>query len=142
MEKLELFLKKNKIVKENILYPATAAILDENGNPVEWELRAVSTKENNLLIEESTKYTVAENGEIIPTFDNNLYVKKLVAAAVVYPDLHNRSLQDSYGVMTPEDLLEAIVDYPEEFNMLAKKVKEQNGIGKKNEAKEIKEAKN
>lgn len=142
MEKFELFLKKNKIVKENILYPATAAIVDENGNPVEWELRAVSTKENNLLIDESTKYTVAENGDVVPAFDNNLYVKKLVAAAVVYPDLHNRALQDSYGVMTPEDLLEAIVDCPEEFNLLAKKVKEHNSAGKKNEARETNEAKN
>ena len=142
MEKFELFLKKNKIVKENILYPATAAIVDENGNPVEWELRAVSTKENNLLIDESTKYTVAENGDVVPAFDNNLYVKKLVAAAVGYPDLHNRALQDSYGVMTPEDLLEAIVDCPEEFNLLAKKVKEHNGTGKKKEARETNEAKN
>lgn len=53
MEKLELFLKKNKVKRENIQYPATTSLVDENGEPLLWELRAVTTKENNKLVDEA-----------------------------------------------------------------------------------------
>lgn len=29
------------------------------------------------------------------------YLAKMVVSSVVYPDLYDRELQDSYGVMTP-----------------------------------------
>jgi nicotinate phosphoribosyltransferase len=35
---------------------------------------------------------------------------KQVVASLVYPDLHNAELQDSYGVKDPEDLLFAMLD--------------------------------
>lgn len=142
MEKLELFLKKNKVEREHIQYPATVSLTDENGEPLLWELRAVTTKENHRLMEESVRYIGQEDGETTTKLDSVAYTKAFVAAAVVFPDLHNKALQDSYGVMTPEELLDEMVDSPDEFNNLAKKVKELSGISKKQETAEILEAKN
>lgn len=71
-----------------------------------------------------------------------MYTRAFITAAVVFPDLHNKALQDSYVVMTPEELLEEMIDSPDEFAALAKKVKELSGISKKQEAAEVSEAKN
>lgn len=142
MEKLELFLKKNKVKRENIQYPATTSLVDENGEPLLWELRAVTTKENNKLVDEAVRYIGQADGETKATLDNAVYTRAFITAAVVFPDLHNKTLQDSYGVMTPEELLEEMIDSPDEFAALAKKVKELSGISKKQEAAEVSEAKN
>ncbi len=142
MEKLELFLKKNKVKRENIQYPATTSLVDENGEPLLWELRAVTTKENNKLVDEAVRYIGQADGETKATLDNVVYTRAFITAAVVFPDLHNKALQDSYGVMTPEELLEEMIDSPDEFAALAKKVKELSGISKKQEAAEVSEAKN
>ena len=142
MEKLELFLKKNKVKRENIQYPATTSLVDENGEPLLWELRAVTTKENNKLVDEAVRYIGQADGETKATLDNAVYTRAFITAAVVFPDLHNKALQDSYGVMTPEELLEEMIDSPDEFAALAKKVKELSGISKKQEAAEVSEAKN
>jgi hypothetical protein len=41
-----------------------------------------------------------------------------MCAAIVNPDLNNVELQNSYGVMTPEELLKEMVDSPAEYNDL------------------------
>ena len=47
MSNLSLFLKKNKVQKENTFYAATKSLCDEKGNPLKWELKAITTKEND-----------------------------------------------------------------------------------------------
>lgn len=34
----------------------------------------------------------------------------MIVKSTVFPDLYDKELQDSYGVMTPEDLVYAMVD--------------------------------
>lgn len=48
-------------------------------------------------------------------FNTSQYLSKLIVASTVVPDLYDKELQDSYGVMTPEDLLYAIVDDAGEY---------------------------
>lgn len=43
------------------------------------------------------------------------YLAKMIVASTVYPDLYDKELQDSYGVMTPEELLYAMVDNAGEY---------------------------
>ena len=63
-----------------------------------------------------------------PKLNASLYLRKLIAASVVYPDLYDAELQDSYGVCTPEELLYAMVDDPGEYNDLAAFVQKLNGF--------------
>lgn len=54
-----------------------------------------------------------------PKVKTSEYLAKMIAASVVYPDLYDKELQDSYGVMTPEDLVYAMVDNAGEYQELS-----------------------
>ena len=69
------------------------------------------------------------------------YLSKMIVASTVYPDLYDKELQDSYGVMTPEDLVFAMVDNPGEYNNLGEWIQKFQGFTKTFEEK-VDEAKN
>lgn len=121
--KLKLFLKENKIKKENVFYAATDTMKDENGESVKWELRCVSSDEDERIREECLKE--AKRGIRL---DYNLYLKKLAVASVVEPPLYNATLQDSYGVRSPEELLLKLLDKPGEYQEFLKMVQKINGF--------------
>ena len=130
MSNLSLFLKKNKKVKENITYPATKSLVDENGKPLEWVIKPLTTKENNELRDQCT-YEVPVKGKpnmFRPKIDTNLYIAKMIVASVVEPNLYNAELQDSYGVKTPEDLIMEMIDDPGEYNDFAAFIQKFNGF--------------
>lgn len=60
--------------------------------------------------------------------DSKNYIAELIASAIVFPDLLDADLQDSYGVKTPTELLKEMVDDPEEYNKLAEFIQEFNGL--------------
>lgn len=49
MSGLSRFLKKNKVQKQNAKYAATRTLVDEDGKPLEWELRPLSTRESEQI---------------------------------------------------------------------------------------------
>jgi len=138
MSNFEQFMRKNKVKIENVKYPATASLQDENGEPLLWEFRAVPTKERHALTDECTHLTEVD-GKQMQTVDNAEFLRKLVATATVYPNLRDKELQDSYGVMTPEDLVVEMVDCAQEFSALADLI---NNHGKVDLNAEVAEAKN
>ncbi|MBS5822404.1 MAG: hypothetical protein KID00_00855 [Clostridium argentinense] len=130
MSNLSLFLKKNKIQKENTTYAATKSLLDEQGNPLLWTIKPLTTKENED-IRESCTIEVQVKGKpnlFRPKLNTSAYITKMVVASIVEPNLYNAELQDSYGVKTPEDLLKEIVDDPGEYNDLVAFIQRFNGF--------------
>ncbi len=123
MDNLKLFLKENKIKRENVFYRATSSLLDENGEPLAWEIRHVSTAEDERIREDCIK-EAGRGGRL----DFSLYVKRLAAASVVTPCLYNAQLQDSYGVRTPEALLCALIDDPGEYQEFVRFVQKTQGF--------------
>lgn len=143
MSKFAKFMKANKVAKENEMHPVTKSLCDENGNPLEWEFRHISSKENET-IRESCTIEVPVTGKpnmFRPKMKSSLYIQKMIVASVVMPDLYDAELQDSYGVKTPEDLLFAMVDDPGEYNELAAYVQKFQGFNVSFEEK-VDEAKN
>jgi hypothetical protein len=143
MSNLSLFLKKNKIQKENAKYSATKSLCDEKGSPLNWEIKPISTKENED-IREACMIEVPVKGKpnmFRPKLISSKYIAKLMAASVVFPDLMDKELQDSYGVMTPEDLVQEMIDDPGEYNEFAAFVQKFNGFDTTMESK-VEEAKN
>lgn len=143
MSKFSKFMKANKAVKENGFYPATGSLCDEKGNPLEWEFKHVSSKENEEIRENCT-IDIPVTGKpnmYRPKLKYSDYIRKMIAASVVLPDLFDAELQDSYGVKTPEDLLMAMVDDPGEYNDLAAFVQKFQGFNVSFEDK-VDEAKN
>lgn len=130
MSKFAKFMKANKAVKENGFYPATKSLCDEKGNPLEWEFKHISSKENEEIRENCT-IEVPITGKpnmFRQKVKTSLYIQRMIAASVVMPDLYDAELQDSYGVKTPEDLLLAMVDDPGEYNELAAFVQKFQGF--------------
>lgn len=130
MSKFSAFMKAKKIEKKNERYAATRSLVDENGKPLEWEFRHITSKENEELRDDCT-IDVPITGKpnmFRQKVKSGLYIQKMIAASVVVPDLYDKELQDSYGVTTPENLLLAMVDDPGEYNDLASFVQKFQGF--------------
>lgn len=111
---------------------------DAKGKPIEWEIKAITCDENEDLQRTAMVNRKLPNGQIIREMDQIKYTALLLAESVVYPDLNNAALQDSYGVKTPEALLKKML-YPREESLLAQEVMDfsqlENIVDKVNEAK-------
>ena len=143
MSNLSMFLKKNKKMRSNAFYPASASFVDANGKPIMWEVRPLTTAEDEVIRDECTVDVPipGKKGQYRAKIDVNAYMAKQMAAAVVFPDLNNAELQDSYGVMTPEALLKEMIDNPSEYMDFANFIRENSGFDKELTP-EIEEAKN
>ncbi len=135
MNDLSVFLKENKRTRENVFYCACDELKDSEGNVIKWEIRPVSTKEEEALREECTDYTEGRY-----KLNVNKYIGRMIAEAVVYPNLYDAKLQDSYGVKSPEALVKEILDKPGDYSRLAGFVQKLNGF--KSLREDIEEAKN
>ena len=143
MSNFSRFMKKNKIVKENTTYAATRSLVDEKGNPLKWTIKPLTTKENDDLRDECMIEVpvTGKNGVYRPKLNTSKYIAKMICASVVEPNLFDKELQDSYGVMTPDELLKEMVDDPGEYQAFASFVQDFNGFNTTLEDK-IAEAKN
>lgn len=142
MSNFSNFMKANKIQKQNVMHPVTKSLTDENGEPLLWEIRPLTTKENEAIRESCTRDVPVTGKPNLyrPKTDMNKYQTKLICAAIVNPDLNNVELQNSYGVMSAEELIKEMVDDPAEYTDLTVFVQQLSGF--KTLQEEVDEAKN
>ena len=121
MSNFAAFMKGNKKHRPNELYAATKSLTDENGVPLLWELRPVTTRENEVIRDLCTTevQVPGKPGMYRQRVDTSDYQAKLMAAAVVTPNLNDKELQDSYGVMSAEELLKEMLDDAGEYTDLS-----------------------
>ena len=143
MSNFSRFMKQNKIVKENTTYAATKSLLDEEGQPLLWTIKPLNTKENDDIRDDCMREVQVPGKPNLfrPKLDTSKYIAKMICACVVEPNLYDKELQDSYGVMTPEDLLKEMIDDPGEYQDFASFIQEFNGFNSTLEDK-VEEAKN
>lgn len=143
MSKFSKFMRNNKALKENVKYAPTKSICDENGNPIQWEFRHITAQESEDLRDECLVDVpvTGKPGQYRQKLQYGKYLRKMIAASVVEPDLHDAELQDSYGVRKPEDLVIAMVDDPGEYSSLVTFIQDLQGFNTPFEA-AVKEAKN
>ena len=127
MSSLSAFLSQNALKVENIKYVASKRFIEKE-KPVEWEIRALTSKEDEALRKSCTKRVPVpgRRNQFTTETDYNLYVGKMAAACTVFPNLDDKELQDSYGVMGSDDLLKTMLTAGEYADYLAK-VQEING---------------
>lgn len=138
---LSAFLSQNVKRVENTLYPATNRIVDENENPIPWEICCITATEN-ARIRKGCMTTVAvagKKGQYTQEFNSQLYLARSCVRTTVYPDLQDKELQDSYGVMSAEELISTMLT-PGEFEDYATAVMKANGFD--DEENLVEEAKN
>lgn len=130
MSDLTRFMKKNQILQENTTYPATKSLVDEKGNPLLWEIRPIDTRTNDELID-ACSYDVPITGKpgIFRTkVDQIKYKAMLVSSSVIYPNLRDTELQDSYGVINEIDLVREMIPCAGEFAQFVEFINNYNGF--------------
>lgn len=146
MGDLNAFLSQNAIKVENRKYVASERFIGEDGKAIEWELKAIDSDRDRQLRKDSTIRVPVLNkkgkatGQYTSETDFNTYTLKLCVETVVFPDLHDAELQNSYGVMGAEELLTTMLT-PGEYTDLSSEVGEVNGFDRNFEDK-VEEAKN
>jgi hypothetical protein len=123
-------MKANKKIKENGFYAPTKSLLDDNGKPLKWEFRHITSRENEDIRDECMiEVPVTGKPNVYhPRLQTGKYLRKMISASVVVPDLLDKELLESYGVDKPENLLLAMVDDPGEYNDLAAFVQKFQGF--------------
>lgn len=92
----------------------------EDGKPIEWELKALDagTQQEIRSRAMEMKTTGGKKNAAVKMAYNSALVNILTAVnAVVFPDLNDTDLQDSYGVKKPEELIGKML-LPDEFDKL------------------------
>lgn len=73
---LSAFLKKNKKYKDDVAYKVTASLCDENGTPLDWKIKAVSTEEYERIREKCTTELQVQESRVFT--DRNLILHCLL----------------------------------------------------------------
>lgn len=143
MSNFSRFMKSNKKQKENTTYAATKSLVDEEGKPLLWTIRPLTSKDNEEIREACTMDVpiTGKPGMFRPKLNSSKYLAKMICASVVEPDLYDSELQDSYGVMKPEDLILEMVNDPGEYAEFGAFIQKFNGFTESLEEK-VEEAKN
>lgn len=143
MSNFSRFMKANKIAKETTKMAVTKSLVDENGNPLEWTIKPLTTRENDDIRDDCMRDVpvIGKPNVFRPKLDTSKYIAKMICACVVEPNLYDAELQDSYGVKSPEELLKEMVDDPGEYQELAAFIQNYNGFDTTLEDK-VEEAKN
>lgn len=113
----------------NIKFAASKRFVDEDGNPVIWELKPVTTEEDEALRKACTRKVPVSGkfGQFTMETDYDLYLGRLAAECTVSPNLNDSQFQDKAGVMGADKLLKALLR-PGEYAFYLKKVQEINGF--------------
>lgn len=115
---------------EVVEYVATKKFKDENGQPIPWKLKPLTTKENDEIRKQCyIKVQVpGKKGQFTKDFDSAKYLLLVAEKCVIYPNLNDKDLQDFYHVMGVEALLkEHLLKLPGEYDNLTAKLQEING---------------
>jgi hypothetical protein len=125
---LNCFLSQNVQHLENQRYIASKRFIGKDGKPVKWEIRAIDTITDQRLRREAVERIPVDGkkGKFEKESNHNLFIANLAVEATVFPNLHDSSLQDSYGVKGAVALLQKMLT-PGEYGLYTNKVLEVSG---------------
>ena len=129
MGTLSAFLAENALPVENIKFAASRRFLSPDKKPMEWEIKAISSTEDEALRKACTKRVPVpgKKNQFQRELDADAYLGKLAVACTVFPNLNDKELQDSYKVMGGDALLKAMLA-PGEYAEYVSKVQEVCGF--------------
>lgn len=118
----------NPMKEENCKVVASKRFIDEEGKPIEWELRTISADEDEAIRKSCTKRVPVpgRKGQFTQETDLNKYLGLLAVACTVYPNLNDVELQNGYGVMGADHLLKTML-HAGEYTKYVSRVQELNG---------------
>jgi len=133
---LNAFFKQNAEQIENVEYVVSNRFKNEKGEPEKWILRVLSYDEEKDIKKICTRQ-FTNKGRFDVDFDTEKYILESTTVCVVYPNLNDAELQDSYGVKSASDLLGKMLK-PGELVNLNMKTQEINGYDSSDKGADIK----
>ena len=110
--KLEAFFAQNakQLPEKEII--VSNRFTDADGNPIPWKIKSIDAGTYQSLRSDALDMNVNTDGggkDVNVKFNSAKMNIRKVAAAVVFPDLKNKALQDSYGVSSAAALIGAML---------------------------------
>lgn len=130
MSSLKAFLSQNVAIADNEKYVVSKRFRDEKSNEaMHWELCAVSSEVDEELRANSTRKVLipGKKNQYTMETDFNKYLCKLAVKCIVFPNLNDAELQNSWGVMDAESLLLKMLK-PGEYQDLLTRLQSLNGF--------------
>jgi hypothetical protein len=125
---LQAFLVENAIKAENVKYLASKRFVNAEKVPIEWEIRVLGSDEDEAIKNSCKKKEfIPGTRESAVSLDQTKYASTLICECVVYPNLNDASLQDSYGAVGAEALVKKMLT-PGEYTDLYMAVSQANGF--------------
>lgn len=122
---LESFMMKEE--EQIIEYVASKRFINkETGKPETWKLKSITADENEKIRKECYK-TIQTGKRVKQEFDTTKYLGLLADKCIVYPDLHDVTLQDFYGEMDSVVILKKHLLKPGEYDDLMAEIQKING---------------
>lgn len=100
--------------------------VDEQGNPVPIVMKSLTQEKLQAIAKRST-HEKKVNGKVVQEMDMTEHLNRCLIASIVFPDLTNKELCNSYGVEDPL-LLPAKMFLVDEYEILAKTFATLNGL--------------
>ena len=140
-DNLKAFMAESSIQYKEVDYVASERFIDEKNNPIPWKLRILTETELSKLKAQCKKrVTNPKTQQSYIETDSSKLADLMIENSVIYPNLNNAQLQDSYGAVGAIDLAKKML-IPGEYNDLILAVNEANGFNS-GMAEKIKRAKN
>lgn len=140
-DNLKAFMAESAIRYKEAEYVVSDRFKDEKGNPIAWKIKILTENEINKLRSQCKKRVVdPKTRQSHIETDSEKLSDLLVENCVIYPNLNDAALQDSYGVVGAVELAKTML-IPGEYGDLALAINEANGFTS-GMADKIKRAKN
>ena len=140
-DNLKAFMAESAIQYKEVDYVASERFIDEKNNPIPWKLRILTETELSKLKAQCKKrVTNPKTQQSYIETDSSKLADLMIENSVIYPNLNNAQLQDSYGAVGAIDLAKKML-IPGEYNDLILAVNEANGFNS-GMAEKIKRTKN
>lgn len=140
-DNLKAFMAESAIKYKEAEYVVSDRFRDEQGEAIKWKIKILTENESNKLVQQCRKrYIDPKTRQSQVETDGNKLNELLVANCVVYPNLNDAQLQDSYNTTNAVELAKEMLN-PGEYADLIMAINQANGF-KAGMADKIKRAKN
>ena len=117
-DNLKAFMAESAIQYKEVDYVASERFIDEKNNPIPWKLRILTETELSKLKAQCKKrVTNPKTQQSYIETDSSKLADLMIENSVIYPNLNNAQLQDSYGAVGAIDLAKKML-IPGEYNDL------------------------
>lgn len=127
-DNFKAFMAENAIKYNEVEYVASERFVDENGKPIPWRFRILTEAESQKIRAKCKKrVTDARTRQTSIETDNEKYNDLMIEQCVIYPNLNDAALQESYGAVGAAELARTML-LPGEYANLSMAITEANGF--------------